>query len=129
MVDQRLVSIDKKGVHLVNRFDEEHASTDKHVLPQAQRDARDLAEIIRARTGLQVTVQPVITWWGQFPEGHAVINRILVVHGRQLVDHLLRYQGAGVPRQAIVNALQPGRRRAELTESPAPVIPVDGLRQ
>ncbi len=125
----RLVSIDSKGVHLVNRFDDEQTGTDKHVLPQARRDARDLELLIQSRTGIQVTVQPVLAWWGQFHGGSTVVNKILITHGKHLVHHLQHHQGPGVPRQTIVNALQPGRRRAEPTESPVPAVPFDGFRR
>lgn len=107
----RLLSIDSRGVHMVNRFDEEQTSTDKSVLPQARRDARDLELLIQARTGLQVSVQPVLAWWGQFQAGSTVVNKILIAQGKQLVEQLERHRGPGVQRTAIVSALRPGRRR------------------
>jgi len=56
-------------------------------------------------------VQPVIVWWGEFPDGVARVNDVDIVHGDKLVEWLGQLPARGLKDQAaVVAALKPGRR-------------------
>jgi len=119
----RLDAADRAGLHIVSRFDDEQCWTDSRVLKRAKGEAASLSALIQKRTGLRCWVEPVVVWWGQYPDGAKSVDGVRLVQGRQLVDRLLNYQeGRGVHRQQIAAALRPGRRRAEAAVKTAPVL-------
>ena len=57
-------------------------------------------------------VQPVIVWWGEFPDGVASVNDVDIVHGDRPVEWLAQRLPRGLKDPAaVVDALKPGRRK------------------
>lgn len=79
-------------------------------ISQAKRDAVTLKQRIEALSGKRVWVEPVIVWWGEFPEGGRSVDGVGVVAGDQLAERLLAYSNRRpTDRAAIVEVLRPGR--------------------
>lgn len=80
------------------------------LIGQAKRDAVALKQRIEARSGSRVWVEPVIVWWGQYPEGGRTVDGVGVVAGKKLVERLLAYnKKRPTDRAAVVEVLRPGR--------------------
>jgi hypothetical protein len=119
----RLQAADPSGLHIVNRYDDDHAWTDRDALRRAKAEAADLSDLIRNRTGQRCWVEPVVVWWGPYPDGAKSVDGVRLVQGRQLVERLQNYhQGRGVDRQQIAAALRPGRRRAKAEAAPSQAL-------
>jgi hypothetical protein len=97
---------------LTNRFDDAVSYEDTRMLRQARSDASELGKRIYQRTGQRVWVQPVIVWWGEFPDRRRWHARVGLVHGQEVVDWLGR-QPMDPPTDipAIAAGIMPGRRR------------------
>ena len=111
-----VVDADASRLTFANRFDPDLTWTDDRLLRQAKRDAAALSKTVRERTGQRVWVQPVIVWWGKFPQLGCSVDGVAIVHGAEIVPRLTSV-AATRPRgpkdvQAIAAALAPGRRRA-----------------
>jgi len=100
-------------VVFTERYDEDRSWSDDAMVRQARRDAFSLKERIERHTGLQrIWVQPVIVWWGEFPDGVAKVNDVDIVHGDKLVEWLAQCPPRGLKDPAaVVDALKPGRRK------------------
>ena len=99
-------------VVLTGRYDEESTASGDDMIRQARRDAFTLKQRIERQTGQhRLWVQPVIVWWGEFPDGVARVNDVDIVHGDKLVEWLAQCPPRGLKDQAaVVEALKPGRR-------------------
>lgn len=79
-------------------------------ISQAKRDAVTLKHRIETLSGKRVWVEPVIVWWGQFPEGGRSVDGVGVVAGDKLAERLLAYsKKRPTDRAAVVEVLRPGR--------------------
>lgn len=117
--DELVVDTDASRMRFANRFAPEIAWSDDRPLRQAKRDAVSLSRTVRERTGQRVWVQPVIVWWGKFPQSGCSVDGVAIVHGSELVSRLTSVAEAR-PRgpkdvESIAAALAPGRRRARAT--------------
>jgi hypothetical protein len=116
----RLETADPSGLHIVSRYDDDHAWTDRDALRRAKAEAADLSDLIRNRTGRRCWVEPVVVWWGPYPDGAKSVDGVRLVQGRQLVERLQNYhEGRGIDRQQIAAVLRPGRRRATPDVAPS----------
>jgi len=99
-------------VVLTERYDEGSTASGDDMIRQARRDAFTLKQRIERQTGQhRLWVQPVIVWWGEFPDGVARVNDVDIVHGDRLVEWLGQLPARGLKDQAaVVAALKPGRR-------------------
>jgi len=99
-------------VVFTERYDEDRSWSDDAIVRQARRDAFSLKQRIERQAGVQrLWVQPVIVWWGEFPDGVARVNDVDIVHGDKLVEWLGQLPARGLKDQAaVVAALKPGRR-------------------
>ena len=99
-------------VVFTERYDEDRSWSDDAIVRQARRDAFSLKQRIERQAGVQrLWVQPVIVWWGEFPDGVARVNDVDIVHGDKLVEWLAQCPPRGLKDQAaVVAALKPGRR-------------------
>ena len=104
-----------RQLRLHNRYDDRHSWRDERMLSQARRDAAALSALIEQRTGGRLWVQPVIVWWGRFPQEGCTVANVGIVHGDKLVERLTAV--ADSQRRTLTNpsvvadALAPGRRR------------------
>ncbi|HZL07026.1 MAG TPA: nuclease-related domain-containing protein, partial [Coriobacteriia bacterium] len=91
------------------RYDEDRSWSDDAIVRQARRDAFSLKQRIERQAGVQrLWVQPVIVWWGEFPDGVARVNDVDIVHGDKLVEWLAQCPPRGLKDQAaVVEALRP----------------------
>jgi len=108
----RLDVHDGARVVLPERYDEERTASGDDMIRHAKGDARTLKLRIERQTGQRLWVQPVIVWWGEFPDGVARVNDVDIVHGDKLVEWLGQLPARGLKdHAAVVEALKPGRRK------------------
>ena len=82
------------------------------LIRQAKWDAVDLKKTIEARTGRTLWVDPVVVWWGPYPDGGKTVNGVAFVQGKELVRRI-----SALPEKPlsdlreVVDVLRPGRHR------------------
>lgn len=95
-----------------NMYDEDMVTIEDRKLAAARREAVDLKNRIESLSGRRVWVQPVIVWWGQFPEGGKTVDGVAVVQGAKLAEKLLSLpEKRTTDIAAVIDVLKPGRRR------------------
>ncbi|KGM14441.1 hypothetical protein N869_10975 [Cellulomonas bogoriensis 69B4 = DSM 16987] len=78
----------------------------------AKWEAVALRNQIEKRSGRKVWVQPVIVWWGPYPDGGRTVEGVAVVQGKELVTRISRLPSKPTTDlESVCEVLRPGRHR------------------